>query len=98
LKLPGQAVYHKIGTTVGGTKGSGLTVSETFRGAITPDTSLDNGATLDPDSTDAFKKYTIVNYSSPNTVAWSGDTIWYLDKTARETNSSGTAEITITDA
>ena len=74
------------------------TVSETFRGAITPDTELENGATLVPSSTDVFKKYTIVNYSSPNTVAWNGDTIWYLDKTARETNSSGTAEITITDA
>ena len=75
-----------------------LTISETFRGAITFDSSIADGTTIDPDistGVDVANKYTIVDSSSPAVVDYGGDTFFYLDRVAVNNNVSGTSVITV---
>lgn len=75
-----------------------LTISETFRGPITFDSSIADGTTIDPDIStgiDVANKYTIVDSSSPTIVDYDGDTFFYLDRVAVNNNVSGTSVITV---
>ena len=85
-----------LGTTVGDPQD--LTISETFRGNITFDNSIANGATLDTDistGVDVTGKYTIVDSSNLSLVNHAGDTFFYLDRVAVNNNASGTSQITV---
>ena len=75
-----------------------LTISETFRGSITFDNTLNNGATLNADistGVDVTGKYTIVDSGNLNVVDHDGDTFFYLDRVAVNNNVSGTSVITV---
>ena len=88
-----------LGTAVGDP--TELTVSETFRGSITFDSTIADGATLDADistGVDVSSKFTIVDSTDPTTVDYGGDTIFYLDRVAVNNNVSGTSVITIEEA
>ena len=88
-----------IGTNVADT--SELTASETFRGSITFDNTIADGTALDADISsgiDVASKFTIVFAASPSTVAYDGDTIFYLDRVAVNNNVSGTSVITIEES
>lgn len=88
-----------IGTNVADT--SELTASETFRGTITFDTTIADGTALDADISsgiDETGKFTVVDSSDTDTVDYSGDTIFYLDRVAVNNNVSGTSTITIEES
>ena len=88
-----------IGTNVADT--SKLTVSETFRGAITFDSTIADGTALNADIStgiDVANKFTIVDSSDPDTVDYDGDMIFYLDRVAVNNNVSGTSVITIEES
>ena len=75
-----------------------LSISETFRGSITFDTSIADGTTIDADISsgiDVANKYTIVNSSNLSVVDYNGDTFFYLDRVAVNNNVSGTSVITV---
>ena len=75
-----------------------LTISETFRGSITFDSSIADGTALDSDissGVDVANKYTIVDSSNPSVVDYGGDTFFYLDRVAVNNNVSGTSVITV---
>jgi hypothetical protein len=85
-----------LGTNVGDP--TDLTISETFRGGITFDSSIANGSTLDADistGVDVTNKYTIVDSSNLTVVDHGGDTFFYLDRVAVNNNVSGTSQITV---
>ena len=78
-----------------------LTISETFRGSITFDSSIADGTALDSDissGVDVANKYTIVDSSNPTVVDYGGDTFFYLDRVAVNNNVSGTSVITVEEA
>lgn len=85
-----------LGTDVGNpTK---LTISETFRGSITFDSTLADGTDINADISsgiDVANKYTIVDSSDPDKVDYGGDTFFYLDRVAVNNNVSGTSVITV---
>ena len=88
-----------LGTAVGDP--TELTVSETFRGSITFDSTIADGTSLDADistGVDVASKFTIVDSTDPTTVDYGGDTIFYLDRVAVNNNVSGTSVITIEEA
>ena len=75
-----------------------LTISETFRGSITFDTSIADGADINADISsgiDVTNKYTIVDSGDPDKVDYGGDTFFYLDRVAVNNNVSGTSVITV---
>ena len=75
-----------------------LSISETFRGSITFDSSIADGTTIDADISsgiDVANKYTIVNSSNLSVVDYNGDTFFYLDRVAVNNNVSGTSVITV---
>ena len=85
-----------LGTSIGDP--TELTVSETFRGSITFDSTISDGATLAADistGVDITSKFTIVDSTDPTTVDYGGDSIFYLDRVAVNNNVSGTSVITI---
>lgn len=85
-----------LGTNV--TDPTNITASETFRGAITFDNTIADGTAIDSDIStgiDIANKFTIVDSSDTSVVDYSGDTIFYLDRTAVNNNVSGTSVITI---
>ena len=85
-----------LGTDVGDP--TELTVSETFRGSITFDSTIADGTALNADISsgiDVTSKFTIVDSTDPTTVDYGGDTIFYLDRVAVNNNVSGTSVITI---
>lgn len=75
-----------------------ITASETFRGTITFDNTIADGTTINADISsgiDVANKFTIVDSSDTSVVDYSGDTIFYLDRTAVNNNVSGTSVITV---
>ena len=90
---------RSLGTDV--SEPTNLTISETFRGSISFDSTIADGATLDPDissGVDVASKFTIVDSSDPTTVDYSGDTFFYLDRVAVNNNVSGTSVITVEES
>ena len=90
---------RSLGTSV--SDPTNLTISETFRGSISFDNTIADGATLDPDissGVDVASKFTIVDSSDPTTVDYSGDTFFYLDRVAVNNNVSGTSVITVEES
>lgn len=75
-----------------------LTISETFRGSISFDNTIADGASLNADissGVDVSSKYTIVNNDDLTTVDYGGDTFFYLDRVAVNNNVSGTSVLTV---
>ena len=88
-----------LGTNIGDP--TELTVSETFRGTITFDSTIADGSSLDADistGVDVANKFTIVSSGALDTVDYDGDTIFYLDRVAVNNNVSGTSVITIEES
>ena len=78
-----------------------LTISETFRGSISFDNTIADGASLNADissGVDVSNKYTIVNSDNPTTVDYNGDTFFYLDRVAVNNNVSGTSVLTVEES
>lgn len=90
---------RSLGTAV--SDPSNLTISETFRGSISFDSTIADGATLDPDistGVDVASKFTIVDSGDLTTVDYGGDTFFYLDRVAVNNNVSGTSVITVEES
>ena len=78
-----------------------LTISETFRGSISFDSSIADGTSLNADistGVDVTNKFTIVDSGDLTTVDYSGDTFFYLDRVAVNNNVSGTSVLTVEES
>jgi len=96
LQVSALSRTRTIGTSI--EDPSKLSVTETFRGSISFDDSIPNGATLDPDIStgiDINSMFTIVDQSNPTVVDYNGDTIFYLDRVAVNNNVSGTSIMSV---